>query len=72
MDGQTLTRVVILADALLMILYDVWAYWKLGQASTISMVLFRDCQKYPIIAVLFGVLVGHLFFPLLFNSPPGD
>ena len=44
--------------------YDVWTFFHDGDDSTISAVVGDAAHTWPIIAGLFFLLGGHLFFPL--------
>lgn len=43
--------------------YDLIAYNAGGNGATISRVLLSWATDYPIVAIAFGVLLGHLFVP---------
>jgi hypothetical protein len=57
------TIIMIVANVIIMAGYDVLALTEGGVDATISRVLYHGASDHPIIAVAFGVLVGHLFWP---------
>lgn len=58
------TAWVIGVIALLLIAWDVHAaFFTKGDGDTISEVLLGVVQKRPVLAFLFGVVCGHLFWP---------
>jgi hypothetical protein len=42
-------------------LFDIWAIWKYGPASTVSAVVTEWARSYPALPFLIGFLMGHLF-----------
>lgn len=46
-----------------LIMYDVWTLLARGYDTTISANLFYLSQRYPVIALAIGVVLGHLFWP---------
>lgn len=64
MSLQTLTAVVILVNAVLLIAYDVWVKVKDPTGnSTISWVLLSQSKHFPIICGALFFLMGHIFAP---------
>lgn len=55
----------ILASLLLFGLIDVFLNFKYGVDGTISMCIYKLASNYPIIPFIFGVLAGHVFWPLI-------
>lgn len=43
--------------------WDVFALVKWGYTATISYDVLTDSKNHPIIAVLVGIVIGHLFWP---------
>ena len=60
----TITQILILATALIWIIWDVYVYNTAGNPATESATLVRWFHEYPGGAFLFGVLVGHTVFNL--------
>lgn len=55
------TTWVILAVALLLGAWDIWA--RSSPGGTISEVILSSARQSPLLPFLFGVLCGHLFWP---------
>jgi hypothetical protein len=72
MTAETITQIIILGSPLVWIAWDVYAYLKDGNATTESANIWKWSVRLPGIALLVGILVGHLFFqlhePSLFNT----
>lgn len=64
MTGVDITRLVLLVNAVFLLLYDLFAVWYWGFPSTISVVLYDAVRVRPIIALIIGIVMGHIFFPL--------
>lgn len=64
MKSWNLTKVLILATAVIWIAWDFYAYFHGGNPATESATLMRWSTYEPGIAFLVGVLCGHLFFSL--------
>jgi hypothetical protein len=56
------TKVVVLVAVVVLILYDIVAFWWGGQDATISQVIVKLSFDNPIIPFAAGVLCGHLFW----------
>ncbi len=58
-----LTSTFIVAAAIVIVAFDIWAVWKRGGNATVSWVLDTWTTSRPIVmAIIFGV-IGHIFFP---------
>lgn len=55
------TEIVIAALTVGLLLWDIRLYTDKVPDNSISQTLIRDSKKFPIIAFLFGLLVGHLY-----------
>jgi hypothetical protein len=60
---MNVTTWIILVIGLMIGVVDVWLLVRLGHEATISHQLLLASRNYPIVPFLFGVLMGHLFFP---------
>jgi predicted permease len=58
----TILFLVIVAAA--MIIFDVFIIMKKGKAESISAHIIRGSKKYPLIVLLFGIVLGHLFWSM--------
>jgi len=54
------TLIVIISTVILLVIYDVWVIMKKGKYESISAWTIRLFKQYPLIALLFGILIGHL------------
>ncbi len=66
MTAQTwkhITAALLGATVFILGVYDIFAEIFGGDSTTISQIILHMSQAVPIIAVAFGVLIGHLFWP---------
>ena len=61
---EQLIAVALMIVALAAGMYDVWALFSNGGTRTISAVMQLWAGQYPMLPFAFGVLAGHLFWPL--------
>jgi len=59
---KNITLYVICFCAVLLIAYDFWVGLNYGGNYTESWVILQLTHRYPIIAFVFGLLMGHLFW----------
>jgi hypothetical protein len=48
-----------------LMIYDLVIITKRGYSATVSATLYAFTKAFPIIGIIFGVLIGHLFWPNL-------
>ena len=58
----TVLFLIIIASSL--IIFDAFIIWKKGKQESISAHVIRGSHKYPLIVLLFGILLGHLFWSM--------
>ena len=58
------TEFLILATIVIWIVYDVYIYFKKGNAWTESSTFQKWATRAPGIALLLGILAGHFVFPI--------
>lgn len=63
MTPDPLTLNVTLALIAVISVYDIWTLRVRGYTTTISWNLYGFTKKFPIVGVLIGIVVGHLFWP---------
>lgn len=63
------TAIFIFAVLAIVFIYDGWLLHK-GYKNTVSWTLYSSSRKWLIIPFLFGVLAGHLWFPIF--GPDGE
>jgi hypothetical protein len=61
---MSITVIFIIALAIIVTLFDVWVIWKKGPQSSISAYIIRGSHKYPLLVLLFGMVLGHLFWSM--------
>jgi len=52
--------IVILA----VVVFDVWVIWKKGKQESISAYIIRGSYKYPLVTLIVGILIGHLYWSM--------
>ena len=62
--GNVVVAIVLLFVLLVVGIYDAIAIMFFGEGYTISMVVKSWARHFPILAVLVGIVVGHLFWPV--------
>jgi hypothetical protein len=67
---MTTTVIVIYTVLALTFIYDGYALMRKGYLTTISWTLYSASKKWLIIPFLFGILAGHLWFPIF--GPDGE
>lgn len=63
------TVIVIVLAILGLIAWDIYAVIKGGNKATISYIIATTAKRWPLIAFVFGLLMGHFFFPVDSNCP---
>lgn len=71
MSGSTVTKIFILADAALVVGYDIFAYRRWGVGATISRVVIRWAEASTVGAVAIGFVIGGLLVHLFWRQRPG-
>lgn len=61
---MNLTILVITLVAIFLIAFDVYIIAKKGKQESISAHVIRGSKNYPLVVLLFGVLLGHLFWSM--------
>lgn len=59
---MNITLLFILLVVFAIAVFDVWVILKKGKKESISAHLIRISLKYPLVAFLFGVAVGHILW----------
>lgn len=47
-----------------LIIFDVFIIFKKGKQESISAYIIRGSHKYPLMVLLFGIILGHLFWSM--------
>lgn len=64
MKLQKITTIIIVACAIALILWDIYALVYGGGEATISYVIANLGKQNRMIPLVFGVLIGHFFWPI--------
>lgn len=62
MNWKTITVIFCISMGAIAIGYDVLADREGGVTATISRVVWNSAHEYPLIPLLVGILLGHLFW----------
>jgi len=63
-DPRDVTKLVILFTTVALVAYTIFVGLKFGPQATISVQIYELSRRFPIIPFAFGVLAGHIFWPL--------
>tara|TARA_R110002096_G_scaffold34017_3_gene97567 strand:- start:3756 stop:3989 length:234 start_codon:yes stop_codon:yes gene_type:complete len=61
---MNLTILIIIITVIFLIAFDVYIIAKKGKQESISAHIIRGSKQYPLAVLLFGMLLGHLFFSM--------
>jgi len=61
---MNITVLFIIVTALAMIIFDVFIIAKKGKHESISAHIIRGSHKYPLMVLLLGIVLGHLFWSM--------
>jgi len=61
---MNLTVGILLVVGIFLAIYDVYIIFKKGKHESISAHIIRGSYKYPLVVLLFGILLGHLFWSM--------
>tara|TARA_R110002167_G_scaffold198805_3_gene401926 strand:- start:4322 stop:4567 length:246 start_codon:yes stop_codon:yes gene_type:complete len=61
---MTVTAIFMLIAVLSIAIFDVFIIAKKGKYESISAYIIRGSKKYPLVVLLSGVLLGHLFWSM--------
>lgn len=61
---MNLTIQVMLVIIFIIAVYDVWIIWKKGKYESISAHIIRISKKTPLVTLLCGIVLGHLFWSM--------
>lgn len=57
-----ITTIFVIVVSAVVILYDVWVY--ATDQTTVSQVMAGFAKRHPVVILLWGVLMGHWFWPM--------
>lgn len=61
---MNLTVSILIGVAVFLALFDIYIIAKKGKRESISAHIIRGSRKYPLAVLLFGILLGHLFWSM--------
>jgi len=61
---MNLTVIFILSATVIIAAFDVFIIAKKGKQESISAHIIRGSKQYPLLVLLFGILLGHLFWSM--------
>lgn len=61
---MSITTIFILITILAAILFDVYIIFKAGKKESISAYVIRSSKQYPLVTLLVGIVLGHLYWPM--------
>jgi len=61
---MNLTILVILSIIFIIIIYDVYIIFSAGKFESISAHIIRLSRQKPLVVLLFGIVLGHLFWSM--------
>jgi hypothetical protein len=61
---MTLTTIILALGAFLLACYDIVVAVSLGPSATLSAVLYKLSQRYPVIPFVIGFVLGHIFWSI--------
>lgn len=59
-----LLAVAFLAALLFIAVWDVYAAFGAGNTQTVSAILYQWGREWPVLTLLVGLVIGHLFWPV--------
>lgn len=62
--------ILLLVITMTILIFDTYAAFSAGAVDSVSTVLYHWAQRWPIIPLVVGILIGHLFFPTRPAPPP--
>jgi len=58
----SVTRIILLFVVIALVIFDIYAAIK-GVNNTISAVTLNIAMRHPVLPLIVGIIVGHLFWP---------
>ena len=61
---MNLTLIFIISIVIIVAVFDVWIIFKKGKSESVSAHIIRISKKLPLVTLLVGILLGHLFWSM--------
>ena len=61
---MSLSLIFLISLAVTVAIFDVWIIAKKGKPASLSAEVIRLSKKMPLVTLLFGILLGHLFWSM--------
>lgn len=61
---MSITLIIFWAVAIFLGVFDIWVIATKGKHESISAYVIRGSRQYPLLVLLFGILLGHLFWSM--------
>ena len=61
---MNLTVIFMIATVLIIAIFDIWVIFAKGKRESISAWIIRESKNYPLLVLLLGVVLGHLFWSM--------
>lgn len=61
---MNLTVLFMLMLVLTVAIFDVWVIFSKGKRESISAWIIRESKNYPLVVLLLGIVLGHLFWSM--------
>lgn len=61
---MSITLLFILVVIVAVAIFDVWVIFAKSKQESISAYIIRGSKKYPLVTLIVGVVIGHLYWPM--------
>jgi len=61
---MNLTVIFIISVVVIIATYDTWVIYAKGKQESVSAHIIRGSKQYPLLVLLFGIALGHLFWSM--------
>lgn len=59
-----MTTIFIIIIVAAVFIFDVWVIFKKGKQASVSANIIRGSKKYPLVTLMVGMLLGHLYWSM--------
>lgn len=61
---MTISQIFLVVLVVIVAVFDVWIIKKKGKTASLSAEIIRISKAMPLVTLLFGILLGHLFWSM--------